>query len=452
MKSNIYKKSISYLRDRKVFIREKYTKKIKKYSDSLNILVLQWQRRVGKSYTLIWFIKDHNINLDSVFYINKELDINEEIQNQKDLNNLFIEVSNSKNIKYIIIDEIQNIKNWEKFILWVYSEKKYKIIITWSNSKLLSSELSTLLTWRFMTINIFPFDYKEFLEIKEYKIKNIENKLNSKKERFWDMYQELLEKVKEIRTNEKKYYQRTTRRIPKYFKEYITYGWMPEILFLQKNELKNNYIQNTLNSILLKDIVDRYWIKNIKLLEKILQFIQSEVGNIISITNISNYVKNIFKKEVSLTTISNYIKYLTYPYIINEVQRYDIKWKKILDYNSKYYFSDIWIRNIYWFSFANDIWKILENLVFIKLISSWYKVYVWEVWWNEIDFIALKWWEKLYIQVCYLLSSDNVIKREFWNLLKIKDNYEKIVLSLDDTFWNTYEGVKNLNLIDFILR
>ncbi len=406
----LYEKSINSIKNRTVFYRENYIPKIKSFSDTYNILVLEWQRRVWKSYCLIWFLNYYNINLNEVFYINKELDIVDEIQNQKELNLLFEKVNNKDQIKYIIIDEIQNIESWEKFILSMYTEKKYKIIITGSNSKLLSWELASLLTWRYMSLNIFSFSYTEFLEFK---------KLKSSKESFI---------------------------------EYITFWWMPEVLFLENEELKNNYIKNTLNSIFLKDIVSRFTVRNVKLLEKMFQYLQSETWNIISITNISNYIKNIFKKEVSLTTISNYLKYLTFPFLVNEVSRYDIKWESILNYTAKYYFWDIWIRNTSWFNFANDIWKILENLVYTKLISQWYNVYVWEFWWKEIDFIWEKSGEKIYVQVCYLLSSEEVIKREFWNLLDIKDNYEKIVVSMDDNFWNTYKWIKNINIIDFLCK
>jgi len=190
------------------------------------------------------------------------------------------------------------------------------------------------LTGRFLSVPIFPLSYREFLEF---------------------------------------------RKIPKgkeSFREYVTFGGMPEVLLLGRDELKENYIQNTVNSIFLKDIVSRFTIRNLKLLEKIFQFLQSEVGNIISITNISNYVMNTFKKEVSLTTVSNYLKYLTYPFLINEVSRYDIKGKRILDYTAKYYFTDIGIRNISGFNFSTDIGKILENLVYMKLLSDGYTVYV----------------------------------------------------------------------------
>jgi uncharacterized protein len=369
---NLYEKSLASLQNRPVFFRETYIKKIKELSDSLNILVLEWQRRVWKSYTLIWFLNYYKIDLEEVFYINKELDINDEITNQKELNNLFEQTNSQKKVRYIILDEIQNIESWEKFVLWMYSEKKYKIIITGSNSKLLSWELGTLLTGRFVSVNIFPFSYQEFLE-------------------FWKQ-----KKGKES------------------FMEYITFWWMPEVLLLEREDFKNNYIQNTVNSIFLRDVVSRYTVRNIKLLEKIFQYLQSEVWNVVSITNIANYVWNTFKKESSFTTISNYLKYLTYPFLVNEVSRYDIKWKRILDYTSKYYFTDIGVRNTSGFNFAQDIGTILENIVYIKLISLWYKVYVWELAWKEVDFIAEKSWERLYIQVCYLLATEKVVQREFW--------------------------------------
>jgi len=407
---NLYTKSIDYLKNRKVFFRKKYIEKIENFSKTWNIVVLEGQRRVGKSYTILGFLNYFKIDLKQVFYINKELDIFDEIQNAKDLEKLFLQIEKQNSIKYIIIDEIQNIEKWEKFILEKFTQKKYKIIITWSNSKLLSGELSTLLTWRFLTINILSFSYREFLEFK-----NLENNLEN-------------------------------------FKEYVKFGWMPEVLLMQNDDLKKNYIENTLNSIFFKDIVSRFTIRNPKLLEKIFQFLQSEVGNLVSITNIWNYIKNVFKKEVSLTSISNYLNYLTFPFLINEVSRYDIKWKKILDYVSKYYFSDIWIKNIYGFNFAKDIWAILENLVYLKLIWDGYKVFVWEFSWKEIDFVAEKNWEKIYIQVCYLLSSEKVIEREFWNLLKIKDNYRKIVVSMDESFWNTYEWIENINILDFLTK
>jgi len=407
---NIIQKSLDLIKESEVFIRKDYVNKIASYIQSWNILVITWQRRVGKSYLIIGFLQYYNISLNQVFYLNKELDIEDKIQNYKDLNDIFQKEIKKRAIKYVIIDEIQNITWWEKFISWIYAEKKYKIIITGSNSKLLSWELATLLTGRYLILTVFPFSYKEFLSF-------------TKK-----------------------------RKNKKSFIEYITFWWLPEVLKLHDPQVKNNYLKTTLESILYRDIIWRYKIKNIRLLEKILHYLQKEVGSLISIPNISGYLKQIYKKEISPTTISNYLKYLTVPYLVNEVERFDIKWKKLLLQISKYYFTDIWLRNTVWFNIKEDINKILENLVYIKLVSQGYNVFVGQLGDLEIDFVAEKNWEYKYIQVCYLLSSDKVIEREFWNLLKIKDNREKLVISMDEQFWWTWKGIKHMNILEFLVN
>jgi len=399
-----------YIKNKEVYTRADYLYKLTDLVKTNNIVVVEWQRRVWKSSIIVSFIKNLNISLEKIFYINKELDIKDNIKDSNDLQKIFDEfITTYTQPEYIIIDEIQDIINWEKFIRKYNSYKKYKIIITGSNSKLLSGELSTYLTWRYLTMHVWSFSYKEFIQF-------------SWKERWEDS-----------------------------FNEYIIYWWMPEILFIENKETKKNYIKNVVSNIVLKDIVSRYNIRDIKLIEKILAFLSDNTWSLVSITKIWDYLKNQFKKEYSTKTIANYLKYLEFPYIVNEVNRFDIKWKKILEYVWKYYFSDIWIRNNYWFVFSKDIWKILENLVYLKLIQEWYDIYVWEYNWMEIDFIWIKDAEKIYIQVTYLLSSDDVIEREFWNLLKIKDNYKKIVLSMDKTFWNTYEWIENINIIDYLM-
>ena len=406
--SNIIQEQIDYIKNKEIYVRKDYLIRLESLIQTLNIVVIEWQRRVWKSSILISYIKANNISLDKIFYFNKELDVLDNIKNAWDLEILFEEFKKLyQDPEYIFIDEIQDIENWEKFIRKYNSYKKYKIIITWSNSKLLSWELSSYLTWRYLSMLVLSFNYKEFLDFKWFK---------KSKETFF---------------------------------QYLEFWWMPEILFIENYETKKNYIKNVISNIVLKDIVLRYNIRDIKLIEKLLNFLSDNVWSLVSITNISWYLKNQFKQEYSTKTIANYLKYLEFPYIINEVSRYDIKWKKILEYVWKYYFSDVWIKNSYSFIFAKDIWKILENLVYLKLLWEWYKIFVWENNWNEVDFVAEKNWEKIYIQVCYLLSWENVIKREFWNLLKIKDNYRKIVISMDESFWNTYDGVENINIIDF---
>lgn len=407
---NIINENKQYILSKQVYNRDYYLDKLSKFVNTKNVLVITWQRRVWKSSVIISFLKSKNVDINKVFYINKELDLLDNIKNVVDLEKLFIFFkTNYTNPEYIVIDEIQDIKDWEKFIRKYQALWKYKIIITWSNSKLLSWELSTYLTGRYLSLEIFPFDYNEFIDFKWLAKWN-----NS-------------------------------------FKRYLQYGWMPEILMIEDKEIKKNYLQNILSDIVLKDVVARYNIRDIKLIEKILSFLANNIWSIVSITNISNYLKNQFKKEYSTKTIANYINYLTYPYIINEVQRYDIKGKKRLEYVSKYYFTDIWIANTFWFVFVKDIWKILENIVYIQLRKKWYDVYVWVNKNYEIDFIANKNWEKIYIQVCYLLSSKETIKREFGNLKMIKDNYPKYVLSMDESFWESFEWIKHINIIDWLI-
>ena len=407
----ILQENRDYLKNKEVYVRSYYNTRLGELIESKNVIILQWQRRVWKSSIIVSYLKWNNVDLDKVFYINKELDLLDKISSVEELDSLFEEYKRSFwDPEYLIIDEVQDIDWWEKFIRKYNSFKKYKIIITWSNSKLLSGELSTFLTGRYLDLHILPFSYKEFIWFKWY---------DSSEESF---------------------------------KEYIEFWWMPETLFINNDETKKNYIKNVLSNIVLKDIVARYNIRDIKLIEKILAYLANNTWSLVSITNISSYLQNQFKKEYSTKTIANYLKYLEFPFIVNEVQRYDLKWKKILEYVWKYYFSDIGIRNSFWFVFSQDIAKVLENLVYLKLKQEGYTIYIGENSWTEIDFIAEKFWEKIYIQVCYLLSSPSVIEREFWNLLKIKDNYRKIVLSTDKTFWNTYEGVENINILDFLAK
>ncbi len=406
----VLKDSLEYLQNANFFERDFYFERLKSFLKQNNVGVLLGQRRVWKSSILVSFFKKL-YNWEKIFYINKELDINDEIKNYKDLNEVFSYFKKKfGDPKFVIIDEIQDINGWEKFIRKLVSLKKYKIFITGSNSKLLSGELATYLTGRYISLEIYPFSYKEFLQIK------------------W---------LKDSKEN---------------FLQYLKVWGMPESLLIEDNILRQNYLKDLKDSIVLKDIVQRFKIKDVGLLEKILKFMADNVGNLISISNIYGYLKNIFKKEISLKTISIYVNYLKIAYLLHEVERYDLQGKKILEYIWKYYFTDIGIRNVFGFVFAKDVGKILENLVFIHLKRLWFKVYIWKLKDKEVDFVAEKNWEKIYIQVSYLLTDDKVIKREFGNLLKIKDNYPKVVLSLDETFGNTYEGVIHMNIRQFLLK
>jgi len=215
--------------------------------------------------------------------------------------------------------------------------------------------------------------------------------------------------------------------------------------FRNKWWFKKNYIKNLKDSIILKDIVHRYKIKDYSFFEKILGFVSQNIWNITSLRKIEDYLKK-DKIKVSLSTISNYIKYLENTYLINNCEKYDLAWKRVLEYNSKYYFNDLWIRNSIYYNFNFDIWKLLENYVFNILLIKWYKVFFWEKKWLEIDFIAQKWNDKRYFQVTYLVSSEEVYNREFWNLKQIQDNFEKIVLSMDDIDFKDNDWIKHYKI------
>lgn len=395
--------------NQKIFSRPHYLKKMSEMVNNKNILIISWQRRVWKSYIIIDYLKSNKIDLKEVFYLNKELDSLNQIKTNIELENLFLNFEKENEVKYIIIDEIQDIEMWENFIRAKFSEKKYNIIITWSNSKLLSSELSTYLTWRYINLDVFPLTYFEFL--------NIKNLQNSKEN----------------------------------FLYYLEFWWLPEIVLETNDDLKRNYIKNLKDSIILKDIVNRYKIKDYSFFDKILWFVSQNIWNITSLRKVEDYLKK-DKIKVSLSTISNYIKYLENTYLINNCEKYDLVWKKFLEYNSKYYFNDLWIRNSIYYTFNFDIWKLLENYVFNILLSKWYKIYIWDKKWLEIDFIAQKSNDKKYFQVTYLISSEEVYNREFWNLKQIVDNFEKIVLSMDevifrDDFWIKHFKVWELESI-----
>ncbi|MDD5770344.1 MAG: ATP-binding protein [Candidatus Gracilibacteria bacterium] len=389
--------------NQKIFSRPYYLKKMNEMVNNKNILIISGQRRVGKSYIIIDYLKSNNIDLKEVFYLNKELDSLNQIKTNIELEKLFNEYDKENEVKYIIIDEIQDIEIWENFIRSKFSEKKYNIIITGSNSKLLSSELSTYLTGRYINLDVFPLTYFEFLNIK---------KLQNSKENF--LY-------------------------------YLEFGGLPEIVLETNDDLKRNYIKNLKDSIILKDIVNRYKIKDYSFFEKILGFVSQNIGNITSLRKVEDYLKK-DKIKVSLSTISNYIKYLENTYLINNCEKYDIAGKKVLEYNSKYYFNDLGIRNSIYYNFNFDIGKLLENYVFNILLSKGYKIYIGNKKGLEIDFIAQKSNDKKYFQVIYLISSEEVYNREFGNLKQIGDNFEKIVLSMDDVEFRDDSGIKHFKI------
>ena len=334
------------------------------------------------------------------------------IENYKDIHEYVSEYfKNCKKDKYIFIDEIQEIRQWEKAISSFLAEEEYDIYITGSNSNLLSSELSTLISGRYIEFNIYSLSFSEFLDFRA-------------------------EQKQDLNTE---------------FNNYLKYGGFPVIhSFNFNDELTYQYISSLYNTILLKDVIERYNLRNVRLFTDIVKFTFSNLGQIFSSNSISKYLKN-QRKNVGVETIQNYLLYLESSFLIYKVQRYDIKGKRILDLYEKYYLGDISLKNAIIGYKDDDISGLLENLVFLKLKQDNYNVFIGKYDDYEIDFIAEKNGDKKYFQVAYLLNSEKTIEREFSVLEKVKDNYPKYVITMDNLPKSNRNGITRIHIIDFLL-
>lgn len=395
--------------------RDFYLRKILPFINKPVIKIITGIRRCGKSYLLKQIIDEltnQGIKQEQILYINKELLKFDFIKNYQDLYTYISEhLKNIRGEKYLFIDEIQEITEWEKSVSSLFAEEEYDIYITGSNANLLSSEFATLLSGRYVEYNLYTLSYSEFLQFRN---KNIE-------------------------FNENEFY------------FYLKYGGFPVIHHFDYNEeLIFQYLNSLYNTILLKDVILRYNIRNVQHFADITKYIFDNIGNIFSGRSISKYLKS-QKIKMGLDTLQNYLQYLENSHIINKVRRYDIKGKRILEIYEKYYISDIGLKNAMFGYKENDIAGMLENIVFIKLKQLGYNVFIGKFDEYEIDFIAERDNQKIYIQVAYLLNSEETIKREFYVLKQINDNYPKYVLSLDKHHATNNEGVIRMNLIDFLL-
>ena len=400
-----------------MYKRELYWQKIKPFIHIPVIKVLTGMRRVGKStfmHLIMLELKEMGATDSQMVYVNKEDMAFDAIKNHRDLFQYITDhFKKIKGRKYILIDEIQEIENWEKAIASFAGKEEYDIYITGSNAHLLSSELATLISGRYVEFTIYPLTFKEYQEFRG------------------DQFGAVTEE----------------------FQQYLRYGGLPVLFHLEKtDEVVFQYIKSIYDTVLLKDIVGRNNIRNISLLEKLSKFLFDNIGHLLSANNISKFLKS-EKIKVYPDTIQNYLGYFTSAYIAHKVERFDIKGKKLLSINEKYYLNDIGLRHALLGYKPNDIGQLLENIVYLELRTRGYQVSVGVLGEHEIDFIATKNDEKIYIQVAYLLASEEIIKREFQSLQKINDNYPKIVLSMDDKLWgNDVEGIKRYNIIEFLLK
>ncbi|MBT6842423.1 MAG: ATP-binding protein [Candidatus Melainabacteria bacterium] len=396
--------------------RKEYLEKIARFIDKPVIKIITGMRRAGKSFLMrqvIDELKTKGINPKSILYINMDLVEFDHLQNYKDLNHHIKKYFKAnQQTKYLFIDEVQNIDQWEKTINSIFTETGTDIYLTGSNAGMLSSELSTHLSGRYIELPLHTLNFNEFLKFRK----------NPDKDR------------------------------EKEFLLFLRYGGLPAIHQLElEDESIYPYIRAIYNTILLKDVVARYQVRSVNLLENITEYVFDNIGNNFSAKRIADYLKS-QQTQVGVDTIQNYLKQLESAYLINKVKRYDLKGKKILEVNEKYFLGDIGIRHSVLGYRENDISGILENVVYLELLRRGYKVNIGKQAKQEIDFVASKENEKIYIQVCYLLASEETISREFEALLAIKDNYPKYVLSMDKLFGNDYQGIQRLNIIDFLQK
>ena len=376
------------------------------------IKVITGIRRSGKS-TILKLLQEKSLSESgtggSTLFINKESLQFDYIRNERDLYNEVLEFYQKNGKITLFIDEVQEIESWEKAVTSFLSDDMADIYITGSNARLLSSELATLIAGRYVAFETFPLTYDEFLIFKHEK--------NSKDT----------------------------------FNQFIKYGGLPGIHHFPLNDVAvYQYIEAVFDSIVLKDVVSRNRVRNTALLQKIIFYVLDNIGSIFSANSIHQYFKK-EKRSGSIETIYSYLSFLESAYIIHRVPRYDIKGKKLLEVQEKYFVGDIGLRNGVLGFKDQDISGLLENIVYLELRKRGFQLYIGKIDDKEIDFIAIKEKEKIYIQVCYLLATAKTVEREFGVLEKIQDNYPKYVLSMDDYFPEDRNGIKWLNLVDFIL-
>lgn len=387
-----------------MYKRQKYIDRIVPFINKPVIKVITGMRRTGKS-TIMQLIINHlvesGVNKELIIFINMESLDNSHLTNISELHKFVSQHKKKTGEKlYLFIDEVQEIQYWEKAVNSFFADGDADIFITGSNSKLLSSELATLLVGRYVEFYVYPLVFSEFSQFRN----------------------------KEIESTA-------------LFNEFLKFGGMPGIHHLDFNEPEiYQYLSSVIDSVLLKDVVKRNNIRDVALLEKIMQFIFDNIGNIFSGRKIADYFKN-ERRALSHETVYNYLKYLESAFIINRVPRFDLKGKKILETNEKYYLTDIGLGHALLGYREKDINAYLENIIFIELLYRGYDVKIGKLYDYEVDFIAQKSDERIYIQICYILSDEKVRNREMRPFHKISDNHPKYLLTMDSIPESSEDGI-----------
>lgn len=393
-------------------IRQAYIDKIEKYLGKETIIVLVGQRRVGKSYMMKTVRDQKASNPDNnIIYIDKEKREFDSIRNYQDLNQYIDEHFVASKHNYILIDEIQDITEFERSIRSFRTEPNTDIIITGSNAKMLSNELSTLIGGRYKEIYIQSLSYEEFL-----------------------VFHQLPDNDDSLA-------------------KYIQYGGLPGLakIGLEEDDARE-YQMDIFHTVLLKDVIMRNRIRNVPFLENLVRFLADNTGKLISANSIAKYMKS-QGESITSTVIINYISFLCEAYILHKVNRFDIHGKRIFETNDKFYFEDNGIRNaLAGGTKEGDIEKVIENIIYQHLIRLGYQVYVGQLQAGEIDFVCTKPdGQRIYVQASYIIADIATREREFGNLRAINDNYPKYVISMTPLLTrNDDNGITHLHLRKFL--
>lgn len=398
----------------KIIIRQSYLSHIISHLNRGMMIILVGQRRVGKSFMLrqVRHWLEQNRPEATIVYINKELCDFSHLTNATELYDYVAPKFKEGGDNYLLIDEVQDIEGYEDALRSLHAEDRCQIVATGSNAYIFSSELSTRLAGRYIEIPIYALNYREFLEF--HGLQDTEESLN----------------------------------------DYLRVGGLPGLrLYNIKDEtLVRDYLQGVYNTIMMRDVISREKIRNVPFIENLSRFMADNIGKLISTSSIVRYMKSQGEK-ISEAMTSTYIDYLCKALIMNPVGRYDIHGKKLFEMIFKYYFADHGLRNyLCGFNIRASIEKIMENVVYHHLLSQGFNVKVGILRAGEIDFVATKGAKTLYVQVAYLLASDETIKREFGNLAAIKDNFPKYVVSMDPVSGGLaeYPGIHHVHLREFL--
>ena len=393
-------------------LRQSYLEKIERYLGKDTIIILTGQRRIGKSYILRLFrdkmSKDAGAN---VIFIDKEKHEFDDIKTYKELNAYIDEHRNKAKTNFILVDEIQDIEEFEKSVRSYYEEPDIEIVVTGSNSKMLSSDLSTLIGGRYKEIYIQALSYEEFM-----------------------LFHQLPDSDDTLA-------------------KYIQFGGLPGLVKMGLDEQDaREYQLDVYHTVLLKDVIMRNKIRNVPFLENLVRFLADNAGKIISANGIAKYMKS-QGDNVTSTVIINYTKFLCDAYLIHKVNRYDIHGKKLFESNDKFYFEDNGLRNtLAGGSREGDIEKVIENIIYNHLIRLGYDVTVGQLQAGEIDFVCKKpKGQRVYVQASYIIADETTREREFGNLQSIKDNYPKYVISMTPLVGRQdSDGITHLHLRRFL--